>query len=58
MSVLQRCPLRESRLYSFFEVDDVIPFCPYVMNEMGRNLMKITSHAIFRLVNCFDRFSQ
>ena len=46
MSVLQRCLLRESRLYSFFEVDDVISFCIYLMNEMWRNLMKIT-HVLF-----------
>ena len=46
MSVLQRCLLRESRLYSFFEVDDVISFCIYLMNEMWRNLMKIM-HVLF-----------
>ena len=27
-------------------MDDVIPFCPYVMNEMRRNLMKVT-HVLF-----------
>ena len=29
-----------------FEVDDVIPFCLYLMNEMQRNLIKIC-HVIF-----------
>ena len=27
-------------------MDDVIPFCIYLMNEMRRNLMKIT-HVLF-----------
>ena len=37
---------------------NVISFCLYLMNEMRRNLIKITSHAIFRWFTCFDRFSQ
>ena len=35
---------------------DVISFCLYLLNEMRRNLIKITSHAIFRWFTCFDRF--
>ena len=44
--------------YSFFEVDDVMPICLYLMNEMLRNLIKIMSRAILRWFNCFGRFSQ
>ena len=37
---------------------NVISFCLYLVNEMRRNLIKITSHAIFRWFTSFDRFSQ
>ena len=40
----------------YINADDVIAFCPYLMNKMHRNLIKIRSCAIFswfKVSSCF-----